>query len=170
MKSSMKIALAAFAVSSVLSMSAQAVEKNITVTASIDPTLNMLQADGTELPASVAMVYNPSIGLQPVTISTKIYSNTATKDVAISTLGTPALMNTTDSAQTIPLVVNYNGKPLSATATTLAAASIFTDKSGAYVSMPLVISATNTGHATWTQGDYQGVVSLLLQQPTPVAP
>ncbi|ALX93552.1 hypothetical protein AV650_08240 [Serratia fonticola] len=167
MKSSMKIALAAIAVSSVLSLSAQAVEKNITVTASIDPALNLLQADGTELPTTVSMAYNPSNGLTPVTISTKIYSNTATKDVSISTLGSPVLTNTVDSAQTIPLVVNYNGKPLSTTATTLTAASVFVDNSGASVSMPLVIAATNTGHASWTQGTYQGVVSLLLQQPTP---
>ncbi|EHZ6521349.1 fimbrial protein, partial [Salmonella enterica] len=45
----------AVALSLLLATGAQAVEKNITVTASIDPTLDMAMADGTALPSNIDM-------------------------------------------------------------------------------------------------------------------
>ncbi|HGD8457901.1 TPA: CFA/I pilus major pilin CfaB, partial [Escherichia coli] len=43
-----------------VAVSASAVEKNITVTASVDPVIDLLQADGNALPSAVKLAYSPA--------------------------------------------------------------------------------------------------------------
>lgn len=160
----------AVALSLLLATGAQAVEKNITVTASIDPTLDMAMADGTALPSNIDMRYNPVSGLQDYTLQTKIFTNATDKDVTMRLLAPVLLTNTVNSAQTIPLTVKYNQKEVTATdwapADQLKGTTIFT-ADGSSVSMPLTISASNTNHTTWKAGTYQGVVGLMISQVTP---
>lgn len=52
------------ALAALFSLSAMAVQKDITITADIDPTVELLQADGTALPSSLKMTYIPGVGLQ----------------------------------------------------------------------------------------------------------
>lgn len=105
---------------------------------------------------------------------TKIYSNDKTKDITMSLLMEPVLTNTIDSANTIPLTVDYKEQAVTTTAwdasTQLKATDIFLDEDATSISMPLTISADNTNMKDWTAGTYQGVVSLLLKQVTPVTP
>ena len=164
--------LSSLAVVFIMSNSANAVEKNITVTASIDPTLELAMSDGTPLPTAINMGYTPISGLQQYTMSTKIYSNDKSKDITMSLLTDPMLTNTVDSSKTIPLKVTYNQQAVTTTAWTadqqLKANKIFLDEDGTSVSMPLTISADNTGMKNWSAGTYQGIVSLLVKQVTPV--
>lgn len=171
----LKSIYSAVALSLLLAAGAQAVEKNITVTASIDPTLDMAMADGTALPSNIDMQYTPVGGLQSYTLQTKIFTNDETKDVTMRLLAPASLTHTTDPAGTIPLTVKYNQKEVTVTdwaaADHLKAATIFTATDGSSVSMPLTISATdNTTHANWKAGTYQGVVGLMISQVTPATP
>ncbi|EAO6614202.1 TPA: hypothetical protein NPB33_004220 [Salmonella enterica subsp. enterica serovar Kintambo] len=100
----------AVALSLLLATGAQAVEKNITVTASIDPTLDMAMADGTALPSNIDMQYNPVSGLQDYTLQTKIFTNATDKNITMRLLAPVTLTNTVNSTQTIPLTVKYNQK------------------------------------------------------------
>lgn len=155
-------------------LGAQAVEKNITVTASIDPALELTMADGTPLPTAITMGYTPTGGLQDYTLSTRIYSNDKAKDITMSLLTSPVLTNTVDSSKTIPLTVTYNEQPVTTTPwasdKALKASKIFLDADTTSVAMPLTISADNADMRTWSAGTYQGVVSLLVKQLTPATP
>ncbi|CAI1142363.1 MULTISPECIES: CS1 type fimbrial major subunit [Serratia] len=169
-------AFAPIALAALFSLSAMAVQKDITVTADIDPTVELLQSDGTALPSSIKMTYLPGVGLQKQTLSTKIFTNDATKQVEMRLLATPSLTSiTTPTAAAIPLTVSYNGKALTTAVTkdsTLEPAVLFPNGrlDGGSVPFDLVIAQSTPGLVT-TSGSYQGVVSLVLNTSTvPVTP
>lgn len=54
---------AAVALATVYSFSVSAVQKDITVTANIDSTLELLQADGSSLPSTMKLDFMPGKGL-----------------------------------------------------------------------------------------------------------
>ncbi|PRW42977.1 CS1 type fimbrial major subunit [Enterobacter roggenkampii] len=56
------------------SVSALAIQKDITVNASVDSQLDMTQADNTPLPASIDMQYLPGRGLESYRLNTKVWS------------------------------------------------------------------------------------------------
>ncbi|EHL2318691.1 hypothetical protein KDF28_004786 [Escherichia coli] len=166
-----KTTLGVLATALMLSAGAHAVQKNITVTADIDPTIDLLQADGSALPTSIALTYNPVGGLQDYTINTKIYTNDTDKDVIMQLVTTPMLTHTTDSTEQIELAVTYNGIPVTDTPWTAGdldkSVAFNTQDTGASISMPLVIGpavAADTVDAK--AGTYQGVVSMLVTQST----
>lgn len=163
------------------STSAFAIQKDITVVADVDPTLELLQSDGSALPQLVRMNYIPGAaaanpapttplgGLQPVEIMTKILTNDVTKDVQIKLVNDPVLspiLNPTGS--TVDLAVSYNNVDLSTTYSKLTAAAIFPagTASGAAASqaMPLKIRQKTPG--SLATGSYSGVVSILLTRGT----
>ena len=159
------------ALAALFSLSAMAVQKDITITADIDPTVELLQADGTALPSSLKMTYIPGVGLQKKTLSTKIFTNDTTSQVEMRLLTAPVLAsNTKPSATTIPLSVSYNGKTLTTAVTadsTLKPADLFPKGriDGGSVPFDLVIAQTTTGIIS-ESGSYQGVVSLILNTST----
>ncbi|WP_421081517.1 CS1 type fimbrial major subunit, partial [Serratia fonticola] len=55
--------------------SVQAVQKDITVNANVDATIDMTQPDNTGLPSSIDMQYLPGKGLTPFNLNTKVWSN-----------------------------------------------------------------------------------------------
>ncbi|MGO4741833.1 CS1 type fimbrial major subunit [Serratia quinivorans] len=159
------------ALATLFSLSAMAVQKDITITADIDPMVELLQSDGTALPSSLKMTYLPGVGLQKQRISTKIFTNDATKQVEMRLLTAPVLAsNTKPTAVAIPLSVSYNGKTLTTAVTkdsTLQPTELFPNgrlDSGS-VPFDLVISQTTPGVIT-ESGSYQGVVSLVLNTAT----
>ncbi|WP_434560375.1 CS1 type fimbrial major subunit [Pseudomonas sp. R1-6] len=148
------------------SLPAMAVEKNITIYANVDPTLEILQSDGRPLPGSMEMAYLPGSGLQPTRLGTRIYSNDTDKDMTLRLIASPVLANTTNPAATgVPLSVRYGGRPLNTTGVTLPAVELFPggDSSGGSVEQLLEIQQTNAGAIT-NAGRYEGVVALLLTQ------
>lgn len=148
-----------------ISMSAFAVQKDITVTANIDTTLEMLSADGSPLPNTLQMQYLPGTGLQSAVVNTKIFTNDKAKDLQIRLVAEPSMKNQTNpGANQIPLKVSLGDTVLSTTSATLKAAELFTGEleQGSNV-LPLSI-AQKTVEAVTASGSYQGLVSVILTQ------
>lgn len=163
MKRNFKIALAA--ANLVAAFSASAAQRDITVTANIDPTVDVTKADGSALPAAVQMQYLPSRGLQSYQEQIKFWSNTEGRALNVSLISEPSLTDGA-GANAIPLSVSINGKALSTAATSLPYATTFpagvTNGSSA---MPLVI-AQKKPEVIIAAGNYSGVVSLVVTQAT----
>lgn len=163
MKSNFKTIIGAAAL--IAAFSAGAAQRDITVTADIDPTIDVTQADGTALPSSVAMQYLPGKGLNAYRENIKFWSNVADRNLNISLATSPSLTDT-NGANAIPLSVTVNGTELTTTAKTLTFASLFpagiTNGSSA---VSLMISQTNPG-STVASGRYSGIVSLVVTQAT----
>lgn len=156
MKCNIKLALVASVLAT--AFSAGAVQKDINVTADIDPTIDVTLADGTPLPASVAMQYLPGKGLTAHTESIKFWANAVDKDLSLRLVNTPALTDVTGSTS-IPLSVTVNGTKLTTTAATLPYASTFPSGiANGSSAMPLVIAQETPGTVT-SAGIYSGVVS-----------
>lgn len=127
------------------SVSALAIQKDITVNASVDSQLDMTQADNTPLPASIDMQYLPGRGLESYRLNTKVWSNSATSNVKVRLVSAAKLANA-DGAETIPMTVKLGDKTLSTadveyTGTELFPGSI---ENGSAV-LPLTISQTTKG-------------------------
>ncbi|HDR9506982.1 Cro/Cl family transcriptional regulator [Burkholderia cepacia] len=148
-----------------MSMSAHAAQKDITVTANIDTTLEMLSADGSALPTTMTMQYMPGSGLQSAAVSAKIFTNDKAKDLQIRLAAVPSLKNQTNpGAAAIPLAVKLGGTELSTTAATLKASEIFTGEL-AQGSNALELSISQkTAESVTASGNYQGVVSVIVTQ------
>lgn len=153
---------------SLVSFSALAVQKDITVTASVDTSVELTQADGTALPSAVPMSYRPGVGLLPVSLSTKIFSNDATKDMEMRLVNTPELVQTAVANPVrVALAVKYNNMTLSTAPTTLTAGEAFPggDTTNGSIMMPLEIAQASVSPLTST-GNYAGMVSIALVQST----
>ena len=163
MKSNFKTLIGAAAL--IAAFGAGAVQRDITVTADIDSTIDVTQADGSALPSSVTMQYLPGKGLNAYRQSIKFWSNAADRNLNISLATSPSLTDI-NGANPIPLSVTVNDTAVTTTASTLTFASLFpagiTNGSSA---VPLVISQTNPG-STVASGRYSGIVSLVVTQAT----
>ncbi|MBW7984056.1 CS1 type fimbrial major subunit [Enterobacillus tribolii] len=151
--------------------SALAIQKDITVTANVDPSIDMTQADGSALPNSVEMQYVPGSGLSPVSIMSKIWSNSTSSgdgDVHMKLIAEPQLVNSTGADATpVPLSVAWGSDVLSTSKDlALKTGDIFPNGADAAttgsVSRALKISQTTKG--ALPAGSYQGVVSIYLFQ------
>lgn len=153
--------LVPIAAAALMAMSAHAVDKNITVTAEVNATLDLLSADGSALPTTMQMAYQPGGGLNPATVQTKIFTNDKAKDVQIRVANDPKL--TGPSGAEVPLTVKLGGTTLTTTQQTLQATSIFLgDVADGSSVLPLSVSQTTRG--VLTTGNYQGLVTLVLTQ------
>ncbi|PLR31604.1 CS1 type fimbrial major subunit [Chimaeribacter arupi] len=149
--------------------SAFAVQKDITVTANVDATLDMTLSDGSALPKSVEMQYIPGNGLSPVNLMTKIWSNAPTGgDIRMRLVTDAQLINNTGpAANPILLSVSWGGEVLNAdTDTILKTAELFPNgaeaaKTGSVAKELQIAQATKDVVET---GMYQGVVSIYLAQ------
>jgi len=161
MKNHFKIALVAASLFTAFSVSAA--QRDITVTADIDTTVDVTLADGSALPNTVAMQYLPGKGLSAHSEKIKFWSNTASKDLNVSLAGAPVLLDVT-GANPIPLSVSVNGTSLSTTPVSFPYATTFPSgiTNGSSV-MPLVI-AQETPSVVTASGNYSGIVSLVVTQ------
>lgn len=166
MKQTMKLKSVALVPLLLAAFGAQAAQKDITVTASVDAAIDMVQSDGTALPSTIAMDYLPGSGLAAKSLSVKFFTNDTAKNVDLALIASPQLGHLALPAKTVPLTVKYNGQALTTTATNLTAASLFpsgyTVATGS-VAKQLEISQTTAG--VLDSGNYSGVVSLLITQP-----
>ena len=147
------------------SMGASAVEKNITVTASVDPTIDLLQADGKALPNAISLTYSPAAkGFEPYTLPTAVHTNDDTKGVVVKLSTDPKLTNILQPNTQIPMSVTLGGKTLTTAAQTFTADEMnvgATGMSSISSVKDLVIQAQQQATAA---GNYQGVVSIILTQ------
>ncbi|WP_252120395.1 CS1 type fimbrial major subunit [Symbiopectobacterium purcellii] len=140
--------------------------RDITVTASIDPTVDITLSDGTALPDTIAMSYLPSHGLNSVSRSVKLWSNSATADLTIALATSSPSLSAPTTTTTIPLTVTLNGIELNTASSKLEFAEYFPNGiTNGSITIPLVISQTTKGVVS-TAGDYSGTVSLVLAQAT----
>ncbi|WP_241585915.1 MULTISPECIES: CS1 type fimbrial major subunit [Rosenbergiella] len=161
----MKNKIKAISIVSVLvaAFSVSAAQRDITVNAEIDPTVDITLADGSPLPTTATMQYLPGKGLADYSQQVKLWSNTTDRDLLVSLVNTPSLTDN-NGTNAIPLKVTLNGNALSTTSKTLTFASTFPNgvANGSSV-MPLVISQENPNAIT-TSGSYSGVVSIVVAQ------
>ncbi|KVS70078.1 CS1 type fimbrial major subunit [Burkholderia cepacia] len=158
-------------VAALASMSVMAVQKDITVVADVDTTLEMLRPDGSALPQTVNLDYVPGVGLREVSVPTKIFTNAINKGVNIRLVNSPVLAASTGSGS-IPLTVKYNSVVLGTTNTLFAPDRLglvqggtgagAANQYGGSNTLPLAIGPTTRG--VLAQGRYQGVVSIVLTQ------
>lgn len=162
MKSNFKLALGAAAL--IAAFSASAAQRDITVTADIDSSVDVTLADGSALPSSVALQYLPGKGLGAYKENVKFWSNVDKKDLNISLATSPSLTDAS-GRNAIPLSVTVNGAAVTTTASTLTFASLFPSGSitNGSSTMPLVISQATPGTIA-TSGKYSGIVSLVVTQ------
>jgi|GEM_PF-3746888 CS1 type fimbrial major subunit. len=158
------------ALATVCSFSASAAQKDITVTASVDSTIEFLQADGSSLPSTIKLDFLPGTGLAHKVIKTRVYSNDMTKAVNVKLLNTPQLANVVDPTQSIDVDVKLGGKSLTTSDTKLDATTLFpggkADLNGGSVSLDLDIGQKGAAAAVLPAGDYSGMVSVVLSQAT----
>ena len=150
------------AAAALMAMSAHAVEKNITVTANVDATLELASADGSALPTTMQMQYLPGVGLQPAVVNTKIFTNDKANNVEVRLASSPSLTNQTNpSADPAPLTVKLGDETLGTTVKTLQANAIFpSDVKDGSIVLPLSIAQSTV--KVLETGSYQGLVSLVL--------
>ncbi|WP_447088447.1 MULTISPECIES: CS1 type fimbrial major subunit [Enterobacter] len=146
--------------------SSQASENNITVQASVDPTVSLTLADGSALPSTVTMQYQAGVGLVAYKNNVKLWSNDATKNLQIN-LGAIPKLTDQNGANPIELAVSLNGVALSTTASTFTAASLFPGgvNTNGSSPLPLVISQKTFAPVT-TAGNYSGLVNIVVTQAT----
>lgn len=149
-------------------MGVSAVEKNITVTASVDTTIDLLQSDGSALPTSVALTYSPASNqFEVYSLNTAVHTNDIVKDVVVKLSADPVLSNILDPTEQIPMTVSFGGKELSTSDTTLSASSLSFGASGVSgVSSTQQLSIYAKADTAPSAGNYQGVVSIILTQST----
>lgn len=142
----------------------QAVQKDITVNANVDASIDLTQSDNSALPSSINMQYLPGKGLTPFSLNTKVWSNSATANVNIR-LTKAVNLTDVNGTTTIPMEVSLGGKVLNATNQTLTAATLFPAgiDNGSDV-LPLRIAQVTQG--ILATGTYSGIVSLVLTQAT----
>lgn len=149
-----------------MSMSAFAVQKDITVTANVDTSLELLSADGSPLPTNMKMQYLPGVGLQAASVSTKIFTNDKAKDLQVVLAAPPSLKNQTNpGAAEIPLKVKFSDIEISSDKPTkITVQNIFPgDLADGSIALPLSIEPATVAPVT-AAGTYQGLVSMVLTQ------
>ncbi|WP_313178825.1 CS1 type fimbrial major subunit [Stenotrophomonas sp.] len=156
-----KAALAAALVTA--SLSANAAQTDITVVATVDNNMTLLRADGSALPDSVKMSYNPVLGLSTWRDQVRIYSNDTAKDIQVRLTAPVELIPTNTSAGSpVPLTVSLKSKPLSTTVQEFTAAELFDGAiPDASVAMELSIAQTTLGKIA-AAGQYEGMASIVL--------
>lgn len=151
------------------SMSAHAVQADITVWADVDPTLALLKADGTPLTDVVEMSYRPgtaaTAGLTPWTERVRVFSNDIAKDITVSLGSDAALLpeSTGGAAAKVDLTVSLNGIELGTAGKDFTAATLYpgSDMPGASKAMDLRIEQKTPGIIA-TGGKYKGIVSVIM--------
>lgn len=146
------------------SLSASAAETHITVWADVDPTLALLQADGSVLPDSVQLTHNPTSGLVPWERMVRIYSNDEDADVEVRLLSAPSLVHQDGTGAAVPMQVLLNRRVLGTVAEDFLAGDLFDGAmTGASVAMPLTIKQTTQAPIS-AMGRYTGLVSIAMVQ------
>jgi hypothetical protein len=146
-----------------------AVQKDITVTANVDASLDMTQADGSALPKAVEMQYIPGSGLSPYSVQSKIWSNDVSStsgDIHMKLVSTAQLVNTTGAEGTaVPLTVSWGDDALATDKDVdLAVSDIFPSGDSTTGSVARALTIAQTTKGALDSGNYQGVVSIYLYQ------
>ncbi|KKI48153.1 hypothetical protein XK97_07250 [Obesumbacterium proteus] len=151
------------------SLNAMAVQKDITINANVDPSLDMTLSDAQPLPASVLMQYIPGNGLAPYAMQTKIWSNEYS-DVNIRLANDVLLYDRAGSANTVAIKVTYGGvdKEVTTAGRTMTKDVLFPGGANTIGtgSIEQELRFTQEPQGVLQAGNYTGVVGIVLTQPT----
>lgn len=169
MKTMMKPLLAALCLT--IAGSALAAQKDITVTANVDTSIDMTMSDNSALPKAVEMQYIPGTGLQTYSVGmTKIWSNatdSTSGDVHMRLVSPAQLVNTIGAtANPVALTIKWGENEITTTDNDLKTKDIFPNGSDALKtgSIAKELTIAQTDQAPLETGTYQGVVSIYLYQ------
>ncbi|GAB1847300.1 fimbrial protein TcfB [Achromobacter xylosoxidans] len=146
--------------------------KEITVTANVDPTLDLKMADLSTLPDTITMLYDPAHGLHPVRLSTRLLSNKSTTgEHPLASLNVrlnheAVLDLDSGPSNPVPLTITFAGKNLSTTNTAITKAELgMGDNGHKNASKPLELKVSQTRQAVISPaGNYSGKISLILSE------
>ncbi|VVE11479.1 CFA/I fimbrial subunit B [Pandoraea aquatica] len=144
---------------------ANAAEVVIDLTATIDPTLSVQQANGSPMPQSLDMAYNAATGdVMSETIQTRLYTNDPTQNVDVRLGAASTLVHVTNaSVAPIPLTVRLDGRTITTTNTRLTAAETWTGSAtGESRTLPLSVAGRAAGANPPTAGRYVGRLEMLI--------
>jgi len=144
---------------------ANAAEVVIDLTANIDPTLSVLQANGSPMPQNLDLAYNAATReLTSPTIQTRLYTNDVTQSVNVRLGAASTLLHATNAtAPAIPLTVQFGGQVITTANTSLSASEIWTGTgTGESRAMPLTITGRAAGQNPPIAGRYVGRMEMLL--------
>lgn len=150
------------------SAGAMAFGTSITVNADVDPSYGVLMADGSSLPESISMSYNPTKGLNNWQKNIRFYTNVDKSSILVR-LQDPAVITEPSSLKTIALKVSVNGTALSTTDSEFKFATLFPNGVGSGTAVPLTIQQdTNITKLTdvTAAGKYSGIVTLIVTKGT----
>lgn len=147
------------------SLSANAAQTDITLSATIDDTLALLRADGSALPDAVKLTYVPgkddTAGLDRWSDRVRIYSNDTTQDVEVRLQAPVELIAKNGRSPNVPLTVQLSDRTLSTTAVEFTADELYDGAiPDASVAMDLAITQTTRGQLA--AGQYEGMASIVL--------
>lgn len=144
--------------SGMVSGSALALQKDISVSTVVDTSVSITQSNGSALPDSVAMPFIVGTGLKSLSIPVVLYGTGTKFELQ---LGSAAqLTNDADSSLTIPLTVTLGTTAVTTTKAEVVGATLNLDALTHKTSpVNLVIKPTNPTAATHA-GHYEGTVSL----------
>ena len=155
------------------SLNAMAVQKDITINANVDPSLDMTLSDAQPLPASVLMQYIPGNGLAPYAMQTKIWSNEYS-DVNIRLANDVLLYDRAGSANTVAIKVTYGGvdKEVTTAGRTMTKDVLFPGGANTIGtgSIEQELRFTQEPQGVLPAGNYTGVVGIVLTQSTTATP
>ncbi len=154
-----KAALAAVLVTA--SLSANAAQTNITLTAEIDNTLTLLKADGSALPDAAKLTYNPTRGLNGERWNVRIFSNDTASDVEVRLQAPVELVPTTGLGTNVPMTVALGGRSLSTTPIVFAAGDLY-DGAIPDASVAMNLDVNQTTLEKLAAGYYEGMASIVL--------
>jgi hypothetical protein len=157
----LKFSLVALIVATIASGTAMAVQKDITVTADVDPSLEITAMDGSALPSTIAMAYVPGSGFNSYSFPTAIFANDKTKGINVKMLNAPMLSLVTDPTKTVPLKVSLGGTELTTADKSISAATLGYNANNKSLQQNLVIEQ-KTKASVPDAGQYQGMLSLVL--------
>ncbi|MFF3625435.1 CS1 type fimbrial major subunit [Streptomyces sp. NPDC002467] len=141
-------------------------ETHVTILADVDPTLALLQADGSPLLDAVKLDHAPGRGLIPWSQQVRIYSNDIDQDIEVRLINEPVLIGDAAGTPSVPLSVSLNGREVGLAVTDFLVADLFDGAlPGASVSMPLQIAQKTPG-AIDVADRFQGMVSIAMTQKT----
>ncbi|VVE78591.1 CS1 type fimbrial major subunit [Pandoraea sputorum] len=144
---------------------ANAAEVVIDLSANVDPTLSVLQANGSPMPQNLDLAYNAATGeMIAPTVHTRFYTNDVTQDVDVRLGSLATLAHATEATlPAIALTVRLDGQTITTANTALTAAQLWTGAvPGESKTLPLTISGRAQGANPPAAGRYVGRLEMFI--------
>ncbi|ANJ87203.1 CS1 type fimbrial major subunit [Pandoraea oxalativorans] len=144
---------------------AHAAEVVIDLSANIDPTLSVLQANGSPMPQNLDLSYNAATrDIAAPTIQTRLFTNDATQNIQVRLGTASSLVHATNSTvAAIPLTVQLDGRTITTAATTFNASDVWSGSGGGESrTLALTVAGRAPGTDAPVAGRYVGRLDMVI--------